>query len=235
MMPPAIVSRCLGLVFVALAASLAAPPPAFARVAPTKLETITQAADAIAVARVDSVRLYGGMKVALATVTRPLKGLKSRQRFCFLAERSWSCDRSTAIRGETVLLFLTRPGPRYTAWVAKAHPGIARGRPRLPNIPFYTIAHSGNGRVPVTMRGRAESLKGRVRESWGPKREYLVWLNFITLPAGFPSPSPTSEEEVLPPRLRTDPIVWVPLADVERQIRTYLSPPSGAPKRPAAQ
>src|SRR5215218_5711244 len=89
-----------------LALLVGAKTDALGKVASTTLKELTLPADAITLAKVERVEKLSGRKVATATVLRPLKALEAGSRFRFLAEPTWTCDSSTAIAGEVVLLFL---------------------------------------------------------------------------------------------------------------------------------
>ncbi|MBI3923230.1 MAG: hypothetical protein HY318_17550 [Armatimonadetes bacterium] len=78
-------------------------------------------------AKVESVsRSLSGKRYAFARVKQVWKG-KPGANVKFLASPTWTCDTSTAVKGETIVLFLTR---------------VMRLGP-------FHIAHSGRGRLPI--------------------------------------------------------------------------------------
>lgn len=106
--------------------------------APPKVMTITLAklveqSDLILVARVDEVswRLTGN-RIARATPIEIWKG-DAKSAVEFLAMPTWTCDISTAVADERVVLFL-----------------------RTDEKGSRTIAHSGRGRMPLHLLGRQE-------------------------------------------------------------------------------
>src|SRR5262245_26570032 len=82
-----------------------APRSADARVI-VDFDATVKAADAIGIARVTEIATLDGVKVARATIIRPLRGVAAESRVAFVAEPTWSCDTSWAVVGETVLLVL---------------------------------------------------------------------------------------------------------------------------------
>ncbi len=124
--------------------------PAQARVARTTLVDLARNADAIVIARVEGVPSFDGLPVARAVPTRVLKGNLGQGPLHFVAGPTWSCDMSTAVRGETVLLFLNRAETDRFSRKGYRQPGA-----RVPVKPLYTLAHSGRGRMPLrTVQGR---------------------------------------------------------------------------------
>ncbi|HEV2762310.1 MAG TPA: hypothetical protein VGV38_04880 [Pyrinomonadaceae bacterium] len=125
-----------------LAASLSSlPRPAQGRAVMPSLEALAKSAKVIVVAQVEKVvdetpeggagasgvrDLYWERRVASARVLEVWKGTAD-ERVRFRASRTWSCDVSTAVKGETVVLFLV-DDPKDT---------------------LMAIAYSGIGRLPV--------------------------------------------------------------------------------------
>ncbi|UCF81629.1 MAG: hypothetical protein JSV08_04240 [Acidobacteriota bacterium] len=81
------------------------------------LKELAQQADVIVKAKVESIEtsetseeLWGfitHIKIATANVERVFKGnVKQKEKVRFIASPTWTCDNSTAIEGETVVLFL---------------------------------------------------------------------------------------------------------------------------------
>lgn len=97
------------------------------------LEMLTRSATLVVVAQVENVTEKGNVRIATARVIDVWKG-QSEGIVQFRASRSWTCDVSNAIPGETVVLFL----------VDNAQIGET------------AIAYSGMGRLPVT---KAEGIE----------------------------------------------------------------------------
>lgn len=126
-------SMCRHLLWIVFG-SLLAYGTAEAKVARIDFRELVSMSDVIVVAKVESVsRSLSGNRNAFARVKQVWKG-KPGANVKFLASPTWTCDTSTAIKGETIVLFLTR---------------VMRLGP-------FHIAHSGRGRMPVrVVRGRA--------------------------------------------------------------------------------
>lgn len=159
---------------------------AHGRVASTTLEALTKSADAIAVAKVDRVTRIGGVKVAQATVIRPLKGLSDKQQFAFLAEKTWTCDMSHAVKGETVLIFLSKLNSRgFLGDFLNKHPQFESEKTKhLKNVPFYQIAHAGQGRMTVLDKDGIDYLTAR-ESYYAPTKsnEATFWIHQVQLPS----------------------------------------------------
>jgi len=149
------------------------------KVGSTTLEALTKSADAIAVAKVVKVTKISGVKVAQATVTRQLKGLSDKQRFAFLAEKTWACDMSHAVEGETVLIFLSRLNSRgFLEDFLNKHPQFESERTKhLKNVPFYQIAHAGQGRMTVFDKEGVDYLTERTSDG------AALWIHQVQLPS----------------------------------------------------
>ncbi|MBI3868285.1 MAG: hypothetical protein HY299_07110 [Verrucomicrobia bacterium] len=101
----------------------------FAKVASIQFGNLVANCDLIVIANVESVSSpLIGKRYAKARVTEVWKGTKI-ETVEFLASPTWTCDISTAKKGETVLLFLNKGGKSRS----------------------YAIAHSGRGRLPIRM------------------------------------------------------------------------------------
>jgi hypothetical protein len=212
---------------------LMADSSAHARVAPIKLDELALENDGIAVARVDRIVTVGGVRVAEASVTRPLQGMESVRRFAFIAQPTWTCDVSNAVWGETVVLFLTKV--RDTRIIDRE---IAEFFPRMSSqfhsawvkrhssLPLYEIADSGRGRLPVHRQEDQSYLLASRREY---ETEASLWTGDVQLPyplsstslswtAGRPLPSG------LPLDARNDPkkLRLIPLRKVEEAILQCL-------------
>jgi hypothetical protein len=203
----------------AAAAYLGPIPRVHAEVASTTLQKLTAQADAIAVARVTSVELIGGVRVASASVIRSLKGLHANQRFAFLAQGTWTCDASYAVSGETVLIFLVNSStPGFNSEFLSWRPwfGFLRRR-HLPGVPFYFIAHSGAGRMPVLWKNGQAHLNARNRHNWEAavktslKTDTAPSVGGVKLPTGIGGISGVRDEWGL--------TYLVPLREVEAAVR----------------
>ncbi len=233
------ISRKLSCSAAILALLTAAADDAAADKASTSLWSLTHGSAAIAVARVEKVGSLGGVRVAEATTLRPLKGLSAAQRFAFLAEGTWTCDESDAVVGETVLLFLEAPGTDFHHFL-KTRPRFAQGRNRrLGSMPFYQIAHSGSGRMPVCHRNGREYLpakKGYITAGPTPilpRRQSIArarkrpktapWIGLLELPAEIAISAHAEENGRMG---------WsVSLKDVMHAVRKLVKPPKYASMR----
>jgi len=108
---------------VAVAITLFSTEATLSRSVMPTLEGLTRNASLIVVAQVENVNEKDGVKVATARVIDVWKG-RSPGIVQFRASRSWTCDASTAIPGETVVLFLA--GDTQTDVMAIAYSGIGR-------------------------------------------------------------------------------------------------------------
>ncbi len=124
-----------------IALALISPKVSFGDTVMPTLEGLTQGANVIVVAQVEeitvnepesagdasSVRETGrGMRIATARVVEVWKGTAG-ERVQFRASPSWACDDSTAVVGETVILFLNNES----------------------NNSVMSIAYNGVGRLPI--------------------------------------------------------------------------------------
>lgn len=163
---------------------------ASAKVANTTLGYLAKHADAIVLAKVDTVGLFNHVRLARATVVRSLKGLPAGQSFAFLAEPTWICDASTSTAGETVFLFLEkhradRPGMRGLRGLHSSAEIEKSGR--LAGLNLYTIAYSGRGRLSLlSIHGNDylsvwQKTTDRGKPAWwtGPSR----WISEVRLPS----------------------------------------------------
>src|SRR5690349_17824180 len=76
-----------------------------AEVAPVRLEELTRDSDLILIGKVTSVKQVGDEKFTQVEVLKTLKG--NSQKAIFLSvTKTWTCDVSNAVEGETALFFL---------------------------------------------------------------------------------------------------------------------------------
>ena len=125
--------RVIPVWLVAVAITLFSAEATFSRALMPTLEMLARSANLIVVAQVESVTEKGNVRVATARVIDVWKG-QSAGIVQFRASRSWTCDVSNAIPGETVLLFLVDDAQRGER----------------------AIAYSGMGRLPVN---KAEGME----------------------------------------------------------------------------
>jgi len=150
-------------VAVAIAALAAA---CHAKVAATSLGELVGLSDLIVVGRVIDIPSVEKTRVAEVEVTQVLKGRLAGTTLYLLAQPTWTCDTSTAVKGESALLFLQQPRGRISAMTYKEPPRLrARLQARKNKGPFMVIAWSGRGRMPLrTVRGENYvALPGDVR------------------------------------------------------------------------
>lgn len=130
---------------VCLALVVALATPAHAKIGQASLGQLVQRSAAIAVVKVTWVGEVAGSRVARAEVVTSYRGPAAGQELIFLAERTWACDVSTAVAGETVLVFLyDMPDPRRARLAAAVKKGT----------PLYVIGHGGRGRLPLVTDDR---------------------------------------------------------------------------------
>lgn len=120
------------------------------------LEELARHSQVIVSAQVKMVSTIGGMKVAEATVVRSIAGenVKEGMKLTFIAGRTWACDTSHAVAGETVLLFLTqldreKPDPLLKEFLNERPQFDAEYTRQYDKTPFFRIANSGQGRLEV--------------------------------------------------------------------------------------
>jgi len=134
-----------GIFLAALLAAAGLGAAVDASVGRIRLPDLIKHSDAIVLARVDGLLSFDGLITARATAVRVLKGDPAPgASFYFVADSTWACDISTAVRGETALLFLRRgKSDRVERRL------IGKPTARVMAEPFYFIEHSGRGRMPV--------------------------------------------------------------------------------------
>jgi hypothetical protein len=108
---------------VVVAISLFTPEVTPGRALMPTFEMLTRTASLIVVAQVENVTEKGDVSIATARVIDVWKG-RSAEIVQFRASKSWTCDVSKAIPGETVVLFLTDDA--QTGITAIAYSGIGR-------------------------------------------------------------------------------------------------------------
>src|SRR5688500_10694183 len=125
--------------------------PAEAKVARTSFPSLVSGSDVIAFATVVDVIDDHGIALARAVPKQTYKG-KALAELFFVAEATWTCDTSEAVKGETVVLFLEKTKSQLVTIRNPKRPPI-----EISSMPLFEIAHHGRGRMPV------EAIKGIVK------------------------------------------------------------------------
>jgi hypothetical protein len=157
-----------------LAVSAVAPPTPSAEVPSVTIADLIRFSDAVVVGRVERVQIIhrpqdevesgseflkelgGEVRFAEISISRILKGRADRKRVIFLAARTWTCDVTTAVAGETALLFLgdEDDGADFDENMRR------RVRAEFPKGQWMHLAWSGYGRMPL------RTTSGVVRVEW---------------------------------------------------------------------
>ena len=127
--------RLVQIWLLAVAITLFSPKATLSRAIMPTFEMLTRASSLIIVAQVENVTEKGGVSIATARVIDVWEG-QSAGTVQFRASKSWTCDVSKAIPGETVVLFLA----------GDAQTGVT------------AIAYSGAGRLPVNNTEGTETV-----------------------------------------------------------------------------
>jgi len=132
-----------------------------ARVGSMSMEEMVQGSTAIGIVTVDRIEMLGGMKVASATVIRPFKGVRAKQKLFFVAQPTWTCDTSEAVEGERTLLLL-KPTEQGHFSGAKPDGVIKAVRQRHgAGAVLLVITHHGQGRLPISTTQGEETVPNR--------------------------------------------------------------------------
>ncbi|BBO24375.1 MAG: hypothetical protein AMXMBFR19_09360 [Chthonomonadaceae bacterium] len=121
-----------------------------AKVATISLNALAKLSDLILVAEVERVELRAGVRVARIKTIQFVKG-SAECPIAFVAERTWTCDLSTAIAGERVLLYLSSIGKVKGRTMNGQDLGAAQAACKKDGIQLYTLTHSGRGRIPLSL------------------------------------------------------------------------------------
>ncbi|MES3020441.1 MAG: hypothetical protein V4857_02535 [Pseudomonadota bacterium] len=142
-------------------ALLFATPVLSAMVLPIDLREMVWASDTIVVAKVESVGKHWwspfGYKYAKARVLETWKATAKLDVVEFSASPSWTCDISTAVENETVILFLRRNGEKYEL--------VHNGRGRMP------VSTSASDRLAVIWTDDVK-LPSSIKTQSGPEERY---------------------------------------------------------------
>jgi|CXWL01.1.fsa_nt_gi hypothetical protein len=160
---------------------LAIPLVAFGKLAHISLAELEKLSSLVVVAKITSVDLIEGVKIATAEVESVHRGVINSRKIHFLAEPTWTCDASGAVLGETVLLYLHRRSSRSSEVANRTVSSLRNPSTGLKDFskPFtyfaqkgetlYTISHSGCGRLPLEKLGDAwftDATYSPYRKQW---------------------------------------------------------------------
>lgn len=123
---------------------------AHAKVAPVSIETLIKRSDLIVVGRVTEIRQIEGVNFATIEVLQTLKGNTVATVF-YSAERTWPCDSSDAVDGETALFFFTtyRAGKRFGRSAKQTEPLDEAVKRTFTEDELFRLAYDGRGRMPI--------------------------------------------------------------------------------------
>lgn len=127
-----------------------------AKVANIEVGELAALSSVIAVATVAEVETISGVKVASAVIERVFKGAPGK-RVRFIAQPTWICDISAAVKGERILLFLNNIG-NWTPPKDLDIRGASRTSDRAGEH-LFVVSDSGRGRVVILHVGGVERAK----------------------------------------------------------------------------
>jgi hypothetical protein len=130
------------MVLAALGLIIAATP---IKVATIAVNELFKQSKVITLAEVESITFVAKTKIATAKILKTYKGKPTGQTVKFVAQETWACDISNAIKGEKVLLYLvsTSTGIKDEGVNAAAKELATKGEM------LYSIGHAGRGRIPI--------------------------------------------------------------------------------------
>lgn len=120
------------------------------KVATITVNELFRNSDLVVIAEVKEIRKVSGIQIASADIQQTFKGEPAIKSVDFVAESAWSCDISTAIKGERVLLYLSTSNfesPIYEEFKQIAN---LASQYRAKGLQLYGISHSGRGRFQLT-------------------------------------------------------------------------------------
>jgi hypothetical protein len=141
-----------------------------AKVGSVEFAALVKASDVVVLGNVVDVSTVDGVKVARVKVIETYKGTKVDQLF-FLAQPTWICDISEAMKGETALLFLTAYEDRWKgSELILLKPLPTREALQRAGVgqAMFQIVDSGRGRMPL--------------RSVGGEKYATVWVGDVRLP-----------------------------------------------------
>src|SRR5215472_4655258 len=143
----------------------------YAKVGSVEFSTLVREADVIVLGTVVDVTTVKGVKVARVKVLETYKGRKVDELF-FLAQPTWVCDISEAVKGETALLFLssyTNPRSGMERMFLSPLPSRKELEGTDVGKAMFLIIDSGRGRMPL------RTVKGQ--------QYATLWVGDVRLPA----------------------------------------------------
>lgn len=120
------------------------------KVSTISLEALTKQSGTIVIAEVYEIVERAGVRVAVANVVEGVKPGSPIGTIEFVAEATWTCDISSAVVGERVLLFLSEVQKESRATMFRQELAEAASESRRAGHTLYEIAHSGRGRLVLT-------------------------------------------------------------------------------------
>lgn len=119
-----------------------------AKVATISLDELARKSTMIVLASVESLEVKAGVRIAHIKPIQTIRG-KTSGRIAFVAEQTWKCDMSTALKGERVLLYLSP----IVSLSGKTMYGqdLSRAKESCENdgTELLQLSHSGRGRIPL--------------------------------------------------------------------------------------
>lgn len=130
-----------------------------AKVAPVALEDLIKRSDVILLGKVSSIRRIGDVDFAEVEVLEMLKG-EQRQKIVYSAERTWPCDMSGAVSGETALFFFTtyKFTPSFRRNSEQAILLRESAAEFFDTNDLFRLSFDGRGRMPVVIAHTDEFL-----------------------------------------------------------------------------
>jgi hypothetical protein len=174
-----------------------------AKVGSVEFSTLVREADVIVLGNVVDVTTLKGVKVARVKVLETYKGPKVDELF-FLAQPTWVCDISEAVKGETALLLLhsyTDPRSGMEKMFLAPLPSRKELEGAAAGKPMFLIIDSGRGRMPL------RTIKGQ--------QYATLWVGDVRLPA--------SVQTVRDPNQNYSFIPSVRLTDLVRLVGTSMA------------
>lgn len=127
---------------------------AHAEVGTIDIGELRQLSSLVVLGHISSVKEIDGVKVAMIKPQKFLKGM-ARCPLAFVAEPTWTCDMSTAVSGERVLLYLSPLTSTGSFAKTKAGDNLVKAMAtcKKRGIQLLALSHSGRGRIPLRRVG----------------------------------------------------------------------------------
>lgn len=127
---------------------------AHARVGTIDIGELRQLSSLVVLGHISSVKEIDGVKVAMIKPQKFLKG-QATGPIAFVAEPTWTCDMSTAVSGERVLLYLSPLTTTGSFAKTKAGDNMVKASDacRKRGMQLLALSHSGRGRIPLLRVG----------------------------------------------------------------------------------